>query len=113
MSDQDHKNVLIVDDDASIRLMLKRVINFLRSSYIVFTASTKTEALNLLNDHNFDLVISDYELPDGDGTYIITHPNIKGKKIGISGSNPDSQFIAKCDAYLPKPFHITEIKNYL
>jgi two-component system nitrogen regulation response regulator NtrX len=58
-------HVLIVDDEAEIRESLESILK--EEGYIVTTAATAGEALTLLRDAAYDVVLLDIWLPDRDG----------------------------------------------
>jgi two-component system, NtrC family, nitrogen regulation response regulator NtrX len=58
-------HVLIVDDEAEIRESLESILR--EEDYIVTTAATAAEALELLHDAAYDVVLLDIWLPDRDG----------------------------------------------
>ena len=58
-------HVLIVDDEAEIRDSLDSILS--EEGYLVTTAATATEALTLLADALYDVVLLDIWLPDRDG----------------------------------------------
>ena len=57
--------VLIVDDEASLRQTLARILQ--RAGYEVTTTASGGEALTLLSEHSFDLVYLDIRMPDISG----------------------------------------------
>src|SRR5262245_53690664 len=58
--------VLVVDDEPSIRSLLRTVLA--GSGYSVLTAAGGIEALDLLRrNHTIDLLISDFQMPGMDG----------------------------------------------
>jgi len=61
----EQKRILAVDDNATIL----KVIRFLleQTGYDVTTASNGSEAWDLLETEDFDLVLTDYEMPEMDG----------------------------------------------
>ena len=59
------ERLLIVDDEAAIRLPLERF--FTNSGFEVITAATQAEALEAYRSRPPDVVLLDYALPDGDG----------------------------------------------
>ncbi len=61
--------VLIVDDEADIRDSLEAILR--EEDYVVTTAGTAMEALNLLRDADFQAVLLDIWLPDGDGLNVL------------------------------------------
>lgn len=58
-------HVLIVDDEAEIREALESILT--EEGYIVTTAATAGEALELIRDAAYDVVLLDIWLPDRDG----------------------------------------------
>ena len=58
-------HVLIVDDEAEIRESLDGILR--EEGYIVTTAATATEGLELIRDATYDVVLLDIWLPDRDG----------------------------------------------
>jgi len=58
-------HVLIVDDEAEIRESLKSILR--EEGYLVTTSATATEALELVRDADYDVVLLDIWLPDRDG----------------------------------------------
>jgi two-component system nitrogen regulation response regulator NtrX len=63
-------HVLIVDDEAEIRDSLESILR--EEEYIVTTAATAAEALELLHDAAYDVVLLDIWLPDRDGLDTLT-----------------------------------------
>ncbi len=59
--------VLIVDEHAVVREGLKHVISRQMDMIVAGEASTKAEALKLLDGQRFDVVVCDVKLPDGEG----------------------------------------------
>src|SRR5271154_2349424 len=58
-------HVLIVDDEAEIRESLESILR--EEDYLVTTAATATEAMELLRDAAYEVVLLDIWLPDRDG----------------------------------------------
>jgi two-component system nitrogen regulation response regulator NtrX len=63
-------HVLIVDDESEIRDSLEGILS--EEGYLVTTAATATEALTLLADAPYDVVLLDIWLPDRDGLDALT-----------------------------------------
>lgn len=59
--------VLIVDDHVVVREGLKHVISRQMDMIVAGEAGTRAEALQLLNEQRFDVVVCDVKLPDGLG----------------------------------------------
>ena len=58
-------NILVVDDEQTIRDALKMVLE--EEGYQTQTAADGKEALDLINDVDFDIVITDLKMPEVDG----------------------------------------------
>jgi two-component system nitrogen regulation response regulator NtrX len=63
-------HVLIVDDEAEIRESLESILS--EEGYLVTTAATAKETLELLHDAAYDVVLLDIWLPDRDGLDTLT-----------------------------------------
>ena len=58
-------SILFVDDDREFRKTMKKI--FERRGYDFYGAADGTEALELLSEKTFDLIISDLRMPNLDG----------------------------------------------
>jgi DNA-binding NtrC family response regulator len=78
---QGQQRILIVDDEASLRTALFRILD--RKGFQVITAASRKEAETISqSDKALDLAIVDLRLPDGDGLELMgrlraMHPNIQ------------------------------------
>lgn len=63
------KKILIVDDDKDIRTLLSRFLE--KEGYQTKQASKTKEALELLKQLHFDLVVCDFKLPDNTGLDLV------------------------------------------
>lgn len=63
------REVLCVDDDEAGRYLLGRALEL--AGFTVTTAGGTHDGLELLKRRRFDLVISDYRMPDGTGTWML------------------------------------------
>ncbi len=64
--DIDSVQVLVVDDSALARNHISRVLTTMGLQHIVH-AQNGSEALTLIKEQNFDLVVTDYNMPEMDG----------------------------------------------
>lgn len=62
------KDILIVDDEAGICEMLGGTLQ--DAGYAVDLAVNAAEAMNLLHEREYGMVVVDWRLPDGDGAVI-------------------------------------------
>ncbi|MFW9922421.1 MAG: response regulator [Candidatus Thorarchaeota archaeon] len=60
-------NILLVDDEANLLEASKLYLEKLSSKFNVSTLSSAYEALNVLKKKDFDIIISDYQMPNMDG----------------------------------------------
>ena len=60
--------VLLVEDDPDVRFIVEHVL--VRAGYEVDATGTAEDAAELLQSRQYDLVIADDRLPDGNGTEI-------------------------------------------
>jgi len=65
------KWILIVDDEGSILTVLKSSLKKLGDEYHVSTASSGYEALRQIVEHEYNLVITDYKMPEMDGLQLM------------------------------------------
>ncbi|MCB0166179.1 MAG: response regulator transcription factor [Anaerolineae bacterium] len=65
MNQPDTRKILIVDDEASLRLFLSEELT--EEGYQVFTAANGHQALTLLSQHPIDLAIVDLQMPGING----------------------------------------------
>src|SRR5881409_3859644 len=110
--------VLVVDDNASLLRFL--VSAFSANGCAVSQAAAAEQALSLITDEPFDLVVSDIKMPGLSGLDLLRA--VKGKQPGtpvvlITGvpSVNSAVFGLRHGAYdyLPKPFSVTEVKELI
>ncbi len=117
MMDSILSNILVVDDDESIRWVLKTSLQ--KNGYNVKLAEDGGTALKIISKENFAVILLDLNLPDLGGFEILTKINetkLKSSVIIITAQNSASNAIEamKLGAYdyFSKPFDIDEV-NYL
>ena len=66
-----HKHILIVDDDQDLRFTLRGLLEF--QGYICEEADNGATAIELLRIHDFNLIITDYQMPQLDGLLFFKH----------------------------------------
>ncbi|HEY2468800.1 MAG TPA: sigma-54 dependent transcriptional regulator [Terracidiphilus sp.] len=61
--------ILVVDDEPGMRRILN--VNLRRDSHVVVEAAGASEALALIKREDFDVVLTDQKMPDGDGLDVV------------------------------------------
>ncbi len=106
-------NILVVDDDKSIRNLIKTYLE--NEGYNIQEASHGAEALIMINDHTFDLVILDVMMPvlDGISTCMKIRENYVMPIIFLSAKDEEIHKIqglaVGADDYISKPFGSMEL----
>lgn len=106
--------ILIIEDEPSLMEIMQRAL--IQERYIVECASTYAEAEYKLADYNYDCILLDIMLPDGNGLQLLEYLKKQGKRenvIIISAKDSVEDKILGleqgADDYLPKPFHLMEL----
>jgi two-component system NtrC family response regulator len=106
--------ILLVDDDSSVRRVLQFKLQ--KRGYTVATASDGLEALQLLKENPFDLLLSDIRMPKMDGIELLgkaknAQPNIKVVLITAHATVTQAVQAVKLGAfdYITKPFEDDEL----
>lgn len=107
-------NVLVIEDDPSVRTLVKSVLE--KNDYEVDTAETAGSGEQHAQQNNYDIIILDLGLPDGDGFDLcksmreddITTPVL------ILSAEQETDVKIKClrvgaDDYITKPFDTEEL----
>jgi two-component system KDP operon response regulator KdpE len=107
------QTILVVDDEAPMRKLLLN--NFKASGYAVWTAADGTEALKVLEENRFDLLLLDINLPGPDGLQVLQairrHDEMPVLILSGRGRERDKveALDLGADDYLTKPFGIAEL----
>lgn len=110
----ENMNILIVEDDPTARLLVKKALEYHGGT--ITEASTVAEGTKLSRDANHDMIILDLRLPDGNGYDICNSLRKDGIKTPILILSADQDVDIKvknlnagADDYLTKPFSIEEL----
>ena len=121
MSEGDQSSLLVVDDEPFNHTLIKRLLDAEGYTNVSF-AENGRQALDMMLENEFDIVLLDIEMPELDGFEVLgsikadlNHRHIP--VIMISGVE-DSESIAKCielgaEDYLAKPFNATILRARL
>ena len=91
--------VLIIEDEKELRHVISESLS--KENYIVETASDYRSAIDKIEIYDYDCILLDIMLPDGNGLKLLEE---------LKKSNrPSNVIIISADDYLAKPFHIAEL----
>ena len=106
------QKILVVDDHEQMRVYLKKVLH----NYNVTEAENGKEALNILQNNNFDLILTDYMMPVMDGEAFVNQLKKQQNKtpVIVLTARTDQQgklsmLRLGIDGYLHKPFMEEEL----
>jgi len=111
--------VLIVDDSAFARKQVRRVLNEMGIEHFT-EASSGAEAIPIIDSQFFDLIITDYHMPDVDGQaltdYIRNESNQKSVPLLMVTSEGDQSVLTTIQqsgvsAICNKPFEVSGVKS--
>ncbi len=106
--------LLVIEDEPE---MLENIVQTLeREHYIVETATDYKSALYKIGVYDYDCILLDITLPDGNGLELLKELKLAGKNEGViiisakDSLNDRLQGLnLGADDYLPKPFHMAEL----
>ena len=114
MSKEKPMKILIVEDDPSLRELIQRSLE--KERFVVEVAPDFFTAMDKVEVYDYDCILLDVMLPDGNGLDLLEHlKKIRKKENVIIISAKDSLedkvlgLDLGADDYLPKPFHLAEL----
>lgn len=106
--------ILIIEDEPSLQELVKQSLE--KERYIVECASDYNSAIHKIEDYNYDCILLDIMLPDGNGLSLLEELKKMHKRdsvIIISAKDSLEDKITGlelgADDYLAKPFHLAEL----
>lgn len=107
-------NILVIEDDPSVRTLVKAVLEHNGNKVSIADNATDGESTAINDD--YDMIILDLGLPDGDGYEVcknIREKNVATPVLILSGEQ-ETDVKVKClrvgaDDYLTKPFNTEEL----
>ena len=75
--------ILIIEDEAAIRRVLKKIISEENETYIVEEAEDGLEGLEMLKNNDFDLILCDIKMPKMDGVEVLGKAKILKPEVPI------------------------------
>jgi HD-like signal output (HDOD) protein len=111
--------ILFVDDDPNILEGLRRSLRVLRDEWECMYATSGNEALALLEDHDYDVIVSDMRMPNMDGAQLLDE--VKARKpsvirIILSGQSESERIMRAVNsthAFLSKPCDPASLKDVI
>lgn len=108
--------ILIVDDELSMREFLKILLE--KEGYEVVAAPNAKQALQVFQDYEIDLVITDIRMPGMSGLELLTEIKQQVQELPVlmitAFASPDDAVLAMKNGafdYITKPFNVDEIKE--
>jgi two-component system chemotaxis response regulator CheY len=114
------RKILVVEDSISTRSMIRTIIEDLGEEFQVFEAGNGFEALKLLPAEEFDVIITDINMPDINGLELINFVKSNQRYRDISmiivstertEEDRNRGISLGADAYITKPFKPEELQN--
>lgn len=106
--------LLIIEDEPEMLENMSQTLE--REHYIVETASDYKTALQKIAVYDYDCILLDITLPDGNGLELLKALKLSGKNDGVIIVSAKDSLDDRLDGlnlgaddYLPKPFHMAEL----
>lgn len=106
--------ILIVEDDNDLREITTHFLE--KERYVVSQAPDYRTALQKIEDYDYDCILLDIMLPDGNGLDLLAELHALGKHTNVIILSAKDSLEDKvngldlgADDYLPKPFHLAEL----
>lgn len=106
-------NVLVIEDDATVRTLVKAILE--HKGNVVSVAGTATDGEKLALENEFDIIILDLRLPDGNGYDVCAKIRESNKNTPVLVLSAEHETDVKvkvlnvgADDYLTKPFNSEE-----
>ena len=107
--------ILIVEDESSLCEMMQETLE--KERYVVETASNFSDAKEKIELYEYDCILLDIMLPDGNGLDLLKALKTLHKSEGVIIISAKDEIEDKvlglelgADDYLAKPFHLAELK---
>ena len=115
-------SLLIVEDSAATRALIRNAIENIGEDLTTVEAATGFEALKLLPTEEFDLIITDINMPDINGleliSFVKTNPRYRDIPLVIvtterSVEDKERGLALGASAYVTKPFKTEELQEVI
>lgn len=112
--------VLLVEDDKNLCFILKNSLEQMIGGYEVTTATNGKEGLELLEKGDFDMIVSDIEMPVMDGMSMVQHIRRHHPRLAIifitgltTARDVINGYQSGADFYIKKPFLPEELNAHI
>ena len=106
--------ILVIEDNEELRALIVRSLK--KERYVVEEAPTLRVARMKTSIYEYDCILLDLMLPDGDGLTLLRELAVRGRKGNVIILSAKDSIEDKveglelgADDYLPKPFHLAEL----
>ena len=107
------KRILIADDEEVLRILLVEALK--PHDYEIDIVENGVEAISHIDRRSYDLIISDYMMPEMDGlelTRRIRAKHLSTPILIVTGNGPVHELLKSgATACITKPFNIFELQN--
>jgi CheY-like chemotaxis protein len=110
------RHVLVVDDSATMRAIVKKILGASRFPLELAEASEGQTALNIIGRHKADIVFMDYNMPGLNGVETLEALRVSNRnvRVVIMTSATDASVAARAlaagaDGFLKKPFYPADV----
>ena len=112
--------VLLVEDDKNLSFILKSSLEQMIGGYEVLSVANGKDGLNILTKENFDVIVSDVEMPVMDGVTMVQHIRKNHPSLAIifitgltTARDVINGYQAGADLYIKKPFLPEELDAHI
>lgn len=112
--------VLLVEDDKNLSFILKSSLEQMIGDYEVVSVANGKDGLDMLTKENFDVIVSDVEMPVMDGVTMVKHIRKNHPSLAIifitgltTARDVINGYQAGADFYIKKPFLPEELDAHI
>lgn len=112
--------VLLVEDDKNLSFILKSSLEQMIGGYEVLSVTNGKDGLDILTKENFDVIVSDVEMPVMDGVTMVQHIRKNHPSLAIifitgltTARDVINGYQAGADFYIKKPFLPEELDAHI
>ncbi len=107
------KRILIADDEKAVRTLLAEALK--HHDYEIDVVENGIEAISHIDRRSYDLIITDYMMPEMDGLELTRRIRLKYPSLPIivvSGNGPQQDLLKNgATACIMKPFNVCDLQN--